>query len=375
MTDNTVIPTTRTPWSFLAIDFILSRLFLVAVAGLSLWLLPKGEFFTQPGTILNWLNHWDTGWYLNIAQHGYQYVPGKQCSAVFFPLYPVLVGWLTCGGAIDARMAGYLLSNGSLFFGIVVLWKLTVIEMKDERCARRVVQLLLLNPVTVFYSSIYTESLYLLCLVGTLYFARTERWLLAAACAYAVALTRMIGLLLVIPLVCEYVLQNRHNLTWRKPDAWRALVCFAAPALGFLTYVAYLDRKFGEPLAFLKAEQAWGRKLVWPWKPFLHLGWYDRPYTIWFVGTAIIAVVLLFLAARWRLRPTYLLILVIFTTICLCSNRLESLPRYFSVLFPFYFVLAQMTKKWPRLTTPLFVVFVVSQAMATILFVNGYWMT
>jgi hypothetical protein len=139
--------------------------------------------------------------------------------------------------------------------------------------------------------------------------------------------------------------------------------------------VGYLNWAFGEPLAFLKAEAVWGRQLVWPWVPFFHLHRYDPPYTIWFISWAIVAVALFLLAIRWRLRPTYLLVLAMFTTICLSSSRLESLPRYLSVLFPFYFVLAQMTKKWPSLAAPLFAVFGGLQVMSTILFVNGYWLT
>jgi hypothetical protein len=34
-----------------------------------------------------------------------------------------------------------------------------------------------------------------------------------------------------------------------------------------------------------------------------------------------------------------------------------------------------MTKKWPNLTGPLFMVFGGLQVMTTILFVNGYWLT
>ena len=78
---------------------------------------------------------------------------------------------------------------------------------------------------------------------------------------------------------------------------------------------------------------------------------------------------------RWRLRPTYLLVLLVFALICLSSNRLESLPRYLSVLFPFYFILALLTKKWPSVTTPLLIVSGVLQAISVVLFVNGYWFT
>ena len=271
MTDNTVAQTARTPWSFLAFNFLFSRLWLVIVAGMSSLVFKQGKFYAVPHSVLDLFNHWDAGWYLDIVSRGYKYVPGQQSNVVFFPLYPVLVRLLTFGGTVDARLAGYLVSNVALFVAIVLLWKLTAVEMHDESCSKHVVQFLLFNPMTVFYSSIYTESLYLLCLVSTLYFARTQRWLAVAVCAYAAALCRVVGLLLVVPLACEYFLQNRHNLSWRSAGIGRALIACAAPALGFLTYVAYLNWTFGEPLAFMKSEAAWGRRLTWPWMAFFHL--------------------------------------------------------------------------------------------------------
>lgn len=373
MTDNTVDPTSRTPWSFLAFNFLFSRLWLVIVAGMSLLVFKQGRFYRLPHSILDLFNQWDAGWYLDIVSRGYKYVPGQQSSIVFFPLYPMLVRLLTCGGAVDDRLVAYLVSNGALFPAIVLLWKLAAFELRDETCSKHVVQFLLFNPMTVFYSSIYTESLYLLCLVSTLYFARTQRWLVAAVCAYAAALCRVVGLLLVVPLACEYFLQNRHNLSWRNGSMGRALIACATPALGFLTYVGYLNWAFGEPLAFMKCEAAWGRRLTWPWMAFFR---HNEPfYGIWFFSFAVIAAILLVLAVRWRLRPTYLVVLVIFALIPLCSGRLESLPRYLSGVFPFYFVLALATKRWPDLTVPMFVGSTILQVISTILFVNGYWLT
>jgi hypothetical protein len=375
MTDNTVAQTSRPPWSFLVFNFLFSRLWLVIVAGMSLLVFKRGEFSGPLRSPLDLFNRWDAGWYLGIVRQGYKYVPGQRSSIVFFPLYPVLVRWLTFGGAVDDRLVAYLISNGALFFAVVLLWKLAAFDMRDVSFSKHVVQFLLFNPMTVFYSSIYTESLYLLCLVGTLYFARTQRWLLAAACAYAAALCRVVGLLLVVPLACEYFLQNRHNPNWRKAGIGRALIACAAPGLGFLTYVTYLKLTFGEPLAFMKCEAAWGRRLTWPWMAFIHLRHNEAFYVIWFVSFAVLAAALFILAVRWRLRPTYLLILAIFSVLSPSSGLMESFPRYLSVLFPYYFVLALATKKWPDLTVPLFVGSVTLQVIATILFVNGYWLT
>jgi len=373
MSNDMVSMTPRLPWRFLIFNFVISRAWLFVVAGLGLLVFKKGEYYTEPHSILDWFNHWDAGWYLGIVRHGYQYLPGERCNVVFFPLYPMLVRVLAWGTRIDDRFAGYLVSYAALFVATVMLWKLAVFEMGDEVVANRTVQFLLLTPVSVFFSSIYTESTFLLCLVSTLYFARTQRWLLAGLSAYAAALSRLAGLLLVLPLMIEYLLQQRWRIDFRKPGQWRVLVCWALPVLGFLTYVAYLGWVFGEPWAFTKAEVAWGRELTWPWVAFFQRK--ALSYTIWFDSFAVVALVLLLVGIKWRLRLTYVAVLIVLTLICLCSGRLEALPRFLAVLFPFYFVLALFTKKWPGLTAPLLAIFAGLQAISVVLFVNGYWFT
>src|SRR5947199_1053148 len=67
---------------------------------------------------INMWSRWDAGWYLEIAQNGYSFTPGKQSDVAFFPLYPNLIrllhhvvplsrdaGWL---------LVGIIVSNASL---------------------------------------------------------------------------------------------------------------------------------------------------------------------------------------------------------------------------------------------------------------------
>jgi len=372
MSNPPVSTSPRPPWRFLVVNFVISRLWLVIVAGLSLLVVKKGKFYTAPHSILDWFKQWDAGWYLDIVRHGYQYLPGQQCSVCFFPMYPLLVRALA-GCGIDDRLAGYLVANGALFATTVVLWKLAVHELGDASTANRTVQFLLLTPVGVFFSAIYTESIFLFWLVSALYLARTQRWLLAGLCAYATALSRPVGLLVIIPLAIEYLLQQRWQPDFRRPGHWRVLACCALPGLGLLSYMAYLGWAFGEPLAFMKVEAAWGRQLTWPWIAFFRQ--LIPFYTIWFDSFAVVALVLLILGGLWRLRLTYIAVIIFFTLICLCSSRLEALPRFLSVLFPFYLVLALLTKKWPKLTPVIFIIFAALQALSVGLFVNGYWFT
>jgi len=367
--------TTPVPWRFIVFNFLFSRLWILVVAGLSMLVINEGQFHVASRSALDWLNQWDTRWYLSIIRQGYSYHPGMQSNVAFFPLYPMLVRVLSLGGALDHRIAGYLVSLGALFIATVALWKLARLDLGDEAEADRCIQFLLFAPPGVFFSSIYPESLFLASLVGSLYFARTQRWLLAGLCGYAAGLTRTVSVLLAIPLVLEYLLQQRGRFDLRRAETWQVLLCCSLPALGLLTYMGYLGWVFGDPFASSNAQAVWARHLNWPWFPFFHLNHYDPFYRTWFVCFAIVAAALFILGLWWRLRPSYLVLLFIFMLIYLSSNRLESLPRYMSVLFPFYFVLALIARKWPNLTTPLFVASGGLQALSVILFVNGYWFT
>lgn len=41
--------------------------------------------------LVNIWSRWDAGWYQHIAKHGYQFIPGRESNAAFFPIYPMLM--------------------------------------------------------------------------------------------------------------------------------------------------------------------------------------------------------------------------------------------------------------------------------------------
>src|SRR5215212_7469932 len=146
------------------------------------------------------LARWDSVWYLRIADGGYGDDPAR---AAFFPLYPVLVrgvGTLFGGSHAALLVAAYLVSLAAFLAALVLLYRLTELEL-GRRLARPVLLLLALFPAAVYFGAPYSESLFLLLAVGAFYAARTGRWAWAGACAGLAAATRSAGLLLVLPLV------------------------------------------------------------------------------------------------------------------------------------------------------------------------------
>ena len=366
----------RTPYALLALLLIGSRLLLLGIAGLSLLIVRKGDFFTSPSGILDWFLRWDTGWYLGIANEGYSYTPGAQSSVAFFPLYPAVIALLgkILGGPV---IAGYLVSNLALYGALVFLWKWIRYEYADSKLATNGCWFLLIGPVSFFFSTLYTESTFLFFSVGCLYFGRNQKWLAAGLLGYGASLTRNIGIFLVPALLWEYYNAWRHAEPSARRISFSTIACCLLPGLGLATYMAYLWNAFGDPLAFSRVQHAWARKLTFPWKVFYpwRIASMEPFYCYWFLG--VVASTLFAIAAGFWLRVRFATMLIIIVPLLLyfSTNNLESIPRYISILFPLYLIAALLSRKswlWER---AMMAASLTASAISTILFVNGYWFT
>jgi hypothetical protein len=204
--------------------------------------------------LLSPLARWDSVWYLSIADSGYP--DGADARTAFFPLYPLAVRALSLDASPAAGLlAAYVISLGALLGAMYLLWRLVALEL-GRPLARPTLLLVAVFPGALFFGAPYSESLFLLLSVGAFYAARTGRWAWAGALAGAASGTRSAGILLLLPLAILWFQQPR-----RRPAevAWLAL----APA-GLVGYAVYLELATGDGLAFLSAQDAWGRHFAGP---------------------------------------------------------------------------------------------------------------
>lgn len=189
---------------------------------------------------------WDAGWYLRIAQLGY--APGGQSQA-FFPLFPDLLRF----GAWSPEstvVVGILVATSAFAGALYLLHRLVALEF-DETVADRAVMLLAFSPMALFFSAIYTESLFLLLSVAAFYAARREAWWIAGAAGALAAATRPTGALLLIPLLLFYLRGPGRRLR-------DAAFVLAVPG-GLLAYLLYCA-SHGDLLAPVHAvETYWNR--------------------------------------------------------------------------------------------------------------------
>lgn len=299
---------------------------------------------------------WDVLWYLRIAQSGYA---DKDGSAAFFPLYPMVSRGVAHVVGGHWLLAGYLVSNVSLVVALVLLYRLSTTEF-SETVARRVVVYLCVFPTGLFLFAPYTESLFLALTLGCLYSARRHLWLLAGCLGMMASLCRSTGLLLVVPLAVEAVLQWRTDRRPRGPRAMALVGRWAASAvtgLGIGVYLLYWRARgeWDRPLSLQQSN--WGKKASWPWTT-LWAGVKDGASGLGrFAGgyaTLDVLLTLVVLSAgvwvAFRVRPTYAVyfwVSVAFPMLYALPGRpLTSLPRYLLVVFPLYWALARLAERW-----------------------------
>ena len=225
----------------------------------------------SPNELVNLQARWDTDFYHQIATTGYRWDPSVflHQNVVFFPLYPLLMRW---GGALlggHPLLAGTIISLAAFSGAIAILYRLAALELGEEK-AWPVILLVSTYPYAVFYSVVYTESVFLLLTVGAFYAMRRGHLLLAALAGIAAGLTRPNGFWLALPLLWMATMVpsgESHALTdprpwWRERRRVAAVMAALAPLAGVAIFSAYLYMRFGDGLAWMHGQAAWGMPLL-----------------------------------------------------------------------------------------------------------------
>ena len=364
-----------------AITFTLTRVAIIVIAELAAVVIAQ-----RPGThvaassypaLAVW-GRWDAVHYLDIATKGY-----FGTDMAFFPLYPFLVrilGRLTGNHLI----AGLLISNIALFFGLLYFYKL-VEHQYNRPVAQRAVFYISIFPTAIFFSAVYTEALFFALTVASFYYIRERQWLLAGVFGYLAALTRVEGVLLAAPFAIEYLMSLRQ--TWRvalkRPIQEFVEPIFAGALIpaGLATYMAYLWVLRGDPLYFSHVQINWGRHFAPPWQSIIHSvaimsnsTLYTTParvnQAIEFVFT-ILMIGVLILGIR-RLRLSYWVYMLLSILVPLSTSSLMSMPRFALVLFPMFVVFALAGQN--RAFNNAYLAFSLPMlGLFTVLFADWYW--
>ncbi len=284
----------RRPWSGLAARtdtaalvaavqaFTVSRAILVTVTYFAMALHPSVWGAGTPNSASLWdvWYQWDARWYVRIARinyhwHGFHYWD----SVAFFPLYPVFIFALAAVLPVSTKLIAILVSNAIFFAALIALYRLVRQEF-DAAAARRTVLYISVFPTALFFFAGYSESPFLLWSVLSITAMRRQSRPWAGVFGALAAATRSQGLVLCVPFAVEWWMacgprrytleelgthQRRHLITGiRGSDIRSFLWCAFIPA-SWIPLACIMWARFGRPLLFLQAQQAWHRVTTWPW--------------------------------------------------------------------------------------------------------------
>ncbi len=353
------------------VDFVLTRGAIIVIAELAAVIIgqrPGPHIQESRHLLLAVWGRWDAVHYLTIAAQGYHGI-----EPAFFPLYPLLIR-LIGHFAQDDLIAGLLISNAAFFFGLLYLYKLLEHEY-DRTVARRAIFYVSIFPTAVYFSAVYTESLFFFLTVASFYYMRSQRWLVAGIFGFFAALTRSEGLLLVVPFAIEWFVRYRA----RPVSGWREAAAGLLIPFGLMLYMAYLWVLRGDPLYFSHVQSHWGRAAAMPWVSIvsafhrlLHTPT-GQVTAIQSLDLAFTTLMIVVLAVGWRrLRPSYIAYMALSILAPLCTSSLMSMPRFALVLFPMFAILSRWGERpWVNSTIVAFSLPLLG--LFTVLFANWYW--
>jgi hypothetical protein len=217
---------------------------------------------------------WDGQYYGDIARRGYQ---GARPKAAFFPLYPAMIAPLRRAG-VDTAVGGVVIS--ALAFAAAAALAYSIAERFKKGAGAWTVILLLCSPVLIFFDAVYTESLFLLLALLTLWLSgefgtsgsshqpdRNENPKspdgrpspVALLCAFLLCLVRPQGFILAaaIALAAFFRFEGKARLL----ALWWCLPVLAAVVVLCSVNMHYNNR----PFDWLNAQTGWQRRFSLPW--------------------------------------------------------------------------------------------------------------
>ncbi len=353
------------------IVFWILRLFLTIWAILALTVSPlppeadevKRPYLNQPiltegttGLLLGPWQRFDALHYTRIAAQGYS----DESDSVFPPLFPLLIKTLSfpTGNNHATQMFWGMLIANLAAWGLFILFHYIASQELGAEAGTRTLIYFATFPTAFFLYAPYTESLFLLLALGSLWLAKHGRFWGAGILGFIATLTRNTGVLLVIPLAYQYWHICLGHGKWKiEPPRWsRQLIgkgiAISLPGIAFLLFVFY-RWTMGLPSLGRIYNDYWFQQTGLPGSDLLRalntmfLGgtarmgeltlWFDFFIAIFLLVTTILAFKQL--GMMWGLYSAVMLFFIFLPTSDL--KPLYSFSRYALAFFPTFLLLGK----------------------------------
>lgn len=349
----------------------------------------SNRWYIYENDLLDLPARWDAGWYMTIANVGYSYESGPdapyQQNIAFFPAYPMAVRAVAPFFGRHTLWVGVLVSLVAFYVALVYLLRLARSELGNDDQAATAVMLIAAYPFAVYYSAVYTESLFLLTLAAAVYHFRQDQLWRSALWGFVCGLTRPPGCFLSVVLA---LMALRSAFAQGASSAFapgasadrtvllRRMLAASAPGFGMLAFSAYIYRLTGHPFQWTMQNAAWGRvyegfdeMLAKRLVIIAENGWYDY-LTTQTVDVFYSLAVMFCLVAVWpvyrRFGVPYAVFILLNLLPPMSAGGMLSMGRVTSVLFPVFLWLGAAVP--PRQRSAWIAVFAMLQGFVAVMF-------
>ncbi|MBB3664103.1 hypothetical protein FB384_003007 [Prauserella sediminis] len=277
----------------------------VRAAGVALlWVMSaaNGQDFT--------LQHWDAGWYLQIAAGGYEQVDAGMTDAhgahhsytamVFFPAYPQLLGLLFPEDPQLYLEFAVILSTAIGIVGAYGIARLARALGGNRSAELSAVALVAAAPMAIVYSMPYPEALLVAAVAWALAAMLERRWLTAGLCALVAGYTHPMG----APLVAVIVVAGLIAAYRGEGNGWRPALAAAIAPVGVGGYLLWVQFTSGVPGGYFAiTREGWGNQLDLSYVGWIFdtLGTGREAYSV--LSALLCLVVAAALVPAWRHLP------------------------------------------------------------------------
>jgi len=341
------------PAGFIIFLFLTSRVVLTIIGVASRLLLDSfhGREFPWHYSTHSWLSIWavwDSGWYLDIAKSGYalsvlsdlpKAIDPHQLNFGFFPLYPMLVGFVSRIFGGHLFISGIAVSNVCLLCAAWFLHKLVALDHGPQN-AKRAVLFLFAFPTSFVLSGVFAESLFLLISILLFYGMKKEKFLFVFACGILLGLSRPTAVF-AVPAVCLAYLAGKH-FDIRKIGI-SSLCCIGVP-VGYGLFALFGYSVTGDWFFYTHIKQVgWGSVWTNPLSLLVHCLMSHQVSTLG-NGTAV-ASGCIFIVALWkRIGMVYGILGLSLLVLPLTAGFMviPGMMRYMAALFPLFVACAAL---------------------------------
>lgn len=296
------------------------------------------EFFGTTGDAVH---------YVHIAQNGYAAAGDAANKIVFYPLFPMLMRVLYFV-IRNYVWSGLVISYLTFGVACAYLYKLMRIDYSESKTIDALM-LLCIAPYGMFFISVHTESLFLMLSVMTLYYARKENYIAASIAGFFAALTKSQGMLLIVPVVYEWII----NCTRDKKFCKKGISALLIP-MGFVIYLCINKVVQGDFFAFVnhQAAEPWYNTAKWvsdSLSTSYNIGsdYYGLSMIIYWPQIILffVAVAFIFVGVYKKVRTSYLAFLGVYTLVTYFHGWMLSGARYMTSCIVMYIVMASIDNK------------------------------